>query len=80
MSDFFESFLTPLTGHHLWTIPKLRCGSGKQTRSKQVTAKFGGNNCMGSSNQDCNTQNLYENKKQLMASFHESGKHSTNCW
>ena len=40
-----------------------RCGSGKQTRSKQVKAKFGGNNCMGSSQQDCNTQNLYENKK-----------------
>ena len=57
-----------------------RCGSGKQTRSKQVKAKFGGNNCMGSSQQDCNTQNLYENKKQkLKASFHENGKHSRNC-
>ena len=41
-----------------------RCGSGKQTRSKKVKAKFGGNNCMGSSQQDCNTQNLYENLKQ----------------
>ena len=27
-------------------------------------AKFGGNNCMGSSQQDCNTQNLYENLQQ----------------
>ena len=55
-----------------------RCGSGFQTRSKQVKAKFGGKNCMGSSQQDCNTQNLQENKK-LKASFHENGKHSRNC-